>query len=57
MDFNDSSDEAAFRAEARAWLEKTLGPPASRQTARSRAMALQRRKPIRRRKLPLVMLA
>jgi alkylation response protein AidB-like acyl-CoA dehydrogenase len=35
MDFNDSSDEAAFRAEARAWLEKTLGPPASRQTARS----------------------
>ena len=35
MDFNDSSEEAAFRAEARAWLEKTLGPPASRQTARS----------------------
>jgi alkylation response protein AidB-like acyl-CoA dehydrogenase len=27
MDFNDSPEEAAFRAEARAWLEKTLGVP------------------------------
>jgi alkylation response protein AidB-like acyl-CoA dehydrogenase len=27
MDFNDSAEEAAFRAEARAWLEKTLGQP------------------------------
>ena len=35
MDFNDSSEEAAFRAEARAWLEKTLGPPASRQTMKT----------------------
>jgi alkylation response protein AidB-like acyl-CoA dehydrogenase len=35
MDFNDSSEEAAFRAEARAWLEKTLGPPASRATMRT----------------------
>ena len=23
MDFNDTPEEAAFRAEARAWLEKT----------------------------------
>ncbi len=35
MDFNDSSEEAAFRAEARAWLEKTLGPPASRATMKT----------------------
>ena len=35
MDFNDSPEEAAFRAEARAWLEKTLGPPASRQTMKT----------------------
>jgi alkylation response protein AidB-like acyl-CoA dehydrogenase len=35
MDFNDSSEEAAFRAEARAWLEKMLGPPASRATMRT----------------------
>jgi alkylation response protein AidB-like acyl-CoA dehydrogenase len=27
MDFNDSPEEAAFRAEARDWLEKTLGIP------------------------------
>jgi len=27
MDFNDSPEEAAFRAEVRAWLEKTLGVP------------------------------
>ena len=26
MDFNDTPEEAAFRAEARAWLEKTLSP-------------------------------
>jgi alkylation response protein AidB-like acyl-CoA dehydrogenase len=30
MDFNDSPEEATFRAEARAWLEKTLGAPSSR---------------------------
>jgi alkylation response protein AidB-like acyl-CoA dehydrogenase len=35
MDFNDSAEEAAFRAEARAWLEKTLGAPASRATMRT----------------------
>ncbi len=35
MDFNDSSEEATFRAEARAWLEKTLGPPASRATMKT----------------------
>jgi len=27
MDFNDAPEEAAFRAEARIWLEKTLGVP------------------------------
>jgi alkylation response protein AidB-like acyl-CoA dehydrogenase len=27
MDFNDAPEEAAFRAEARAWLEKTIGQP------------------------------
>jgi alkylation response protein AidB-like acyl-CoA dehydrogenase len=27
MDFNDAPEEAAFRAEARAWLEKTLSAP------------------------------
>jgi len=35
MDFNDTPEEAAFRAEARAWLEKTLGPPASRATMKT----------------------
>ena len=34
MDFNDSPEEAAFRAEARAWLEKTLGAPTARSVAR-----------------------
>ena len=34
MDFNDSPEEAAFRAEARAWLEKTLGAPTARSGAR-----------------------
>jgi alkylation response protein AidB-like acyl-CoA dehydrogenase len=34
MDFNDSPEEAAFRAEARAWLEKTLGQPGARTGAR-----------------------
>jgi alkylation response protein AidB-like acyl-CoA dehydrogenase len=34
MDFNDTAEEAAFRAEARAWLEKTLGPPSGRTGAR-----------------------
>jgi alkylation response protein AidB-like acyl-CoA dehydrogenase len=30
MDFNDTAEEAAFRAEARAWLETTLGPAGDR---------------------------
>jgi len=34
MDFNDAPEEAAFRAEVRAWLERTLGPPSSRTGAR-----------------------
>ncbi len=34
MDFNDTPEEAAFRAEARAWLEKTLGQPSGRTGAR-----------------------
>jgi alkylation response protein AidB-like acyl-CoA dehydrogenase len=34
MDFNDSPEEAAFRAEARAWLEATLGQPNARTPAR-----------------------
>jgi alkylation response protein AidB-like acyl-CoA dehydrogenase len=34
MDFNDTPEEAAFRADARAWLEATLGSPSSRTRAR-----------------------
>lgn len=34
MDFNDTPEEAAFRAEARAWLEKTLGQPNARANVR-----------------------
>ncbi len=34
MDFNDSPDEATFRAEARAWLEKTIGAPAAKTLVR-----------------------
>ena len=34
MDFNDSPEEAAFRAEARAWLEKTIGQPNARTSLR-----------------------
>jgi alkylation response protein AidB-like acyl-CoA dehydrogenase len=34
MDFNDSPEEAAFRAEARAWLEKTLGTPNAKTNTR-----------------------
>ena len=34
MDFNDSSEEAAFRAEARAWLEKTLAHQTARNAVR-----------------------
>jgi alkylation response protein AidB-like acyl-CoA dehydrogenase len=34
MDFNDSPEEAAFRAEARAWLEKTVGQPNARTNLR-----------------------
>ncbi|MBI1361117.1 MAG: acyl-CoA dehydrogenase [Alphaproteobacteria bacterium] len=30
MDFNDSPEEASFRTEARAWLEKTLQQPGTR---------------------------
>ena len=30
MDFNDTAEEAAFRAEARAWLETTLGAAGDR---------------------------
>lgn len=41
MDFNDSTEEAAFRAEARAWLEKTLGPSASRAPIKSEAEMLK----------------
>ena len=41
MDFNDSTEEAAFRAEARAWLEKTLGPPASRAPIKNEAEMLK----------------
>ncbi len=40
MDFNDSPEEAAFRAEAHAWLEKTLGPPASRASMRTEGDAI-----------------
>jgi alkylation response protein AidB-like acyl-CoA dehydrogenase len=34
MDFNDTPEEAAFRAEARAWLEKTLGAPNAKSVVR-----------------------
>jgi alkylation response protein AidB-like acyl-CoA dehydrogenase len=34
MDFNDTPEEAAFRAEARAWLEKTLGDPNAKTNVR-----------------------
>ncbi len=34
MDFNDTPEEAAFRAEARAWLERTLGEPNARTNVR-----------------------
>lgn len=34
MDFNDTPEEAAFRAEARAWLEKTLGEPNAKTNVR-----------------------
>lgn len=34
MDFNDSAEEAAFRAEARAWLEKTVGQPNAKSNLR-----------------------
>ena len=34
MDFNDTPEEAAFRAEARSWLEKTLGAPNTRTNVR-----------------------
>lgn len=34
MDFNDTPEEAAFRVEARAWLEKTLGEPNAKTNVR-----------------------
>ncbi|RYG27311.1 MAG: acyl-CoA dehydrogenase, partial [Burkholderiales bacterium] len=34
MDFNDAPEEAAFRAEARAWLEKTLDQPNAKANVR-----------------------
>ncbi len=34
MDFNDTPEEAAFRAEARSWLEKTLGAPNAKASLR-----------------------
>ncbi len=34
MDFNDAPEEAAFRAEARSWLEKTLGTPNAKASLR-----------------------
>ena len=34
MDFNDTPEEAAFRAEARSWLEKTLGMPNAKTNTR-----------------------
>jgi len=34
MDFNDTPEEAAFRAEARAWLEKTLDQPNAKANVR-----------------------
>jgi alkylation response protein AidB-like acyl-CoA dehydrogenase len=34
MDFNDTTEEAAFRAEARGWLEKTLQPQETKTVAR-----------------------
>ena len=34
MDFNDTTEEAAFRAEARAWLEKTLKRQETRNAVR-----------------------
>ncbi|MFT3809207.1 MAG: acyl-CoA dehydrogenase family protein [Micropepsaceae bacterium] len=45
MDFNDTPEEAAFRAEARKWLEanapKDMAPPASEAEALKRAKAWQ----------------
>lgn len=50
MDFNDSAEEAAFRAEARAWLEKTLGAPASRASMRTEGDVIEASKAYQARK-------
>ncbi|MBD3769789.1 MAG: acyl-CoA dehydrogenase family protein [Rhodobacterales bacterium] len=44
MDFNDTPEEAAFRAEARAFLEKHLQPKGSAPVSRDRANMLQKAK-------------
>nr|WP_321511943.1 acyl-CoA dehydrogenase family protein [uncultured Hyphomonas sp.] len=44
MDFNDTPEEAAFRAEARAFLEKHLKPKGSAPASRDRANMLEKAK-------------
>ncbi len=44
MDFNDTPEEAAFRAEARAFLEKHLQPKGSAPVSRDRVNMLQKAK-------------
>ncbi|WP_273183973.1 acyl-CoA dehydrogenase family protein [Hyphomonas adhaerens] len=44
MDFNDTPEEAAFRAEARAFLEKHLKPKGSERASRDRANMLEKAK-------------
>jgi alkylation response protein AidB-like acyl-CoA dehydrogenase len=44
MDFNDTPEEAAFRAEARAFLEKHLQPKGSAPASRDRVNMLQKAK-------------
>ena len=44
MDFNDTPEEAAFRAEARAFLEKHLKPKGSEPASRNRANMLEKAK-------------
>ena len=44
MDFNDTPEEAAFRAEARAFLEKHLKPKGSAPASRDRVNMLEKAK-------------
>jgi len=44
MDFNDTPEEAAFRAEARAFLDKHLKPKGSEPASRNRANMLEKAK-------------